>query len=206
VQAVSDPRPALNALVDELTRRGSPLKAHLRPGVPYEEVAARLSAAGAIAHADVVALYAWHDGFDRFSVPVGPDGVASLFPSHPEFNPLEEMLAVYSRWRDHAEEDATVPVRQRDGSWRAPDPDEVWSRLWFPVFEGGGSEVIFISNEDADPGSVWRHPIQDDPRRLYNNLAEAADAMRQALIDGRLEIDSVGAYTSASTRSAATEI
>src|SRR6266851_281336 len=200
---MSDPRPALDALLDELTRRGSPLSAHLRPGLPDQQVAARMSAAGARAHADVVSLYAWHDGFDRFSVPIGPDGMASLFPSHPEFNPLEEMLTVFAQWRDRADAEATVPVRQPDGSWDQPDPEKVWSRLWFPVFEGGGSEVIFISKDDADPGSVWRHPIQDAPRRLYNTLGEAADAIRQALIDGRLEIDTVGAFIAASTGSTA---
>ena len=113
---------------------------------------------------------------------------------------------MFARWRNHAAEDAAVPVRQRDGSWRAPDPEEVWSRQWFPVFEGGGSELIFISNEESDPGSVWRHPIQDDPRRLYNSLGEAADAIRQALVDGSLEIDGVGAYLVTSKRSTELEI
>lgn len=52
-----------------------------------------------------------------------------------------------------------------------------------PLFEGGGSEVIFISNGEADAGSVWLHPVQDAPRRLYDSLGDAADAVRMALID-----------------------
>lgn len=159
-----------------------------------------------MAHSDAVSLYAWHDGFDRFSVPVGPHGMPSLFPSHREFNPLEEILTVFVDWRDRADAEATISVRQPGGSWGHLDPDAVWSRLWFPVFEGGGSEVVFISNDDADPGSVWLHPVQEAPWRLYDTLGEAANAIRQALIDGSLEIDSVGAYIAPSARSTELEI
>jgi len=203
---VNDPRPALEALLGELTGRGSSLGDHLRPGLEINEVMSRMSEIGAQPHADAVSLYAWHDGFDRFRVPASPEGLVSLFPSHQEFNPLDEMLQLFAEWREMAEADVAVPVRQADGSWRAPDPEQIWSRFWFPVFQGGGSEVIFISNDEASSGSVWLHPIQDAPRRLFDSLGDAADAVRVALIDGRLVLDNTGVFTLESRRRAGLEI
>jgi cell wall assembly regulator SMI1 len=192
---MSDPRPALEALLGELTRRGSSLSSRMRPGLPADEVVSRMSEAGARPHADVVSLYVWHDGFDRFRVPISPDGMVALFPSHREFNPLDDTMMLFAQWREMAAADAAVPVRQADGSWGRTEPEQVWSRSWFPVFHGGGSEVISISNDEANAGSVWLHPIQDAPRRLYDNLSDAAEAIRMALIDGRLVLDSKGVFT-----------
>jgi hypothetical protein len=192
---MSDPRPALEALLVELTRRGSPLGRYLRRGLQEDEVVSKMSVNGALPHADVVALYAWHDGFDRFDVPVSPEGFVSLFPAHPEFNPLDETLQVFQQRRELAEAEATVPVRHADGSWNKTDAEQIWSRSWFPVFEGGGSELIFISNSESQAGSVWLHPVQDEPRRLYDSLGAAADAVRLALVDGRLVLDDSGVFT-----------
>lgn len=203
---MSDPRPALEALLGELARKGSPLAGHMRPGLHADEIVSRMSAVGAHPHADVVSVYAWHDGFDRSRMPTSPEGLVSLFPSHREFNPLDETLQLYARWREMAEADAAVPVRHADGSWRAPDPEQVWSRSWFPIFQGGGSEVIFISNDEDHAGAVWLHPVQDAPRRLYDSLGDAAEAVRTALIDGRLMLDETGVFTLESAISAAVEI
>lgn len=203
---MSDPRPALEALLAELTRRGSPLADHMRAGLPVHDVVSRMSEAGARPHADVVSLYAWHDGFDRFQIPTSPNGMVALLPSHREFNALDETLEVFAQWREMAEADATAQVRQADGSWRKPDPERVWSRSWFPTFQGGGSEVIFISNEEADAGSVWLHPVQDAPRRLYDSLGDAVDAVRMALTAGRLVLDDAGAFTAESRRRAGIQV
>ena len=51
----------LDALVAELTRRGSPIATFLEPGLPKKEIRSRLAAAGAHAHPDVVSLYGWHN-------------------------------------------------------------------------------------------------------------------------------------------------
>ncbi len=75
-----------------------------------------------------------------------------------------------------------------------------------PVFQGGGSEVIFISNDEDHAGAVWLHPVQDAPRRLYDSLGDAAYAVRMALIDGRLMLDEIGVFTLESTMSAGIEI
>jgi hypothetical protein len=191
----TQPVKALDALLDELTRRGSPLATYLRPGLPRDEIAARMSAVGAVPHPDVISLFAWHDGFDRFQVPVSSEGLVSLVPSHMEFNPLNELLDTFSSWRKFALSEGQVKYRGPLGSWIYLDPDELWPPTWFPIFEGGGSEVIFISNEAGDPGSVWRHPVQDQPLRLYDSLATAADDVRGALVEGRLLLDSLGVFT-----------
>lgn len=178
----------------------------MRPGLPADEVVSRMSEAGAHPHADVVSLYVWHDGFDRFRVPTSPDGMVALFPSHREFNPLDDTMMLFAQWREMAAADAAVPVRQADGSWGRTEPEQMWSRSWFPVFQGGGSEVIFISNDEDHAGAVWLHPVQDAPRRLYDSLGDAAYAVRMALIDGRLMLDEIGVFTLESTMSAGIEI
>ena len=197
---------ALQALLEELTRHGSVLADHLEPGLPRDQVRALIRQAGARPHADVIELYAWHNGFDRFRVPVGPNGIASLVPSHQEFNPLGETLDVYVQRRSIAEGIGATPMRTRGGGWETIDPDTVWSRDWFPIFEGPGSEVIFIDNSTDAAGSVWLHPVQDSPRRLFSNLADAMNAVRLALVEGRLELDAAGAFTYDSSRAAGLEI
>ncbi len=192
---MTEPTQALEALLTELTRRGSLLANFLEPGLPSEQVEARLVELGADPHPDVIELYGWHNGFDRFRVPTSSNGIVSLVPSHVEFNPLEEAAELFVNWRQRAESAGATPVRDIDGVWRTVDPEEVWSRSWFPIFQGGGSEVIFIENRDHDAGSVWLHPIQDAPRRLYDSLADAIESVRQALVHGRLQLDSHGVFT-----------
>jgi hypothetical protein len=86
------------------------------------------------------------------------------------------------------------------------DPEQVWSRSWFPVFKGGGSEWLFLNGQAGDEGSLWMHPIQDSPRRLYKSLSDAAVAVRQALIGGSLVLDGVGVFTRESARKAGLQI
>jgi cell wall assembly regulator SMI1 len=150
---------------------------------------------GAEPHPDVIKLYAWRNGFDRFRVPVSSNGLVSLVPSHQEFNPLDEVSEVYVRRRQAAESEGAIPGRHFDGVWRTIDPEDIWSRRWFPIFQGAGGEVIFIDNRDPSAGSVWLHPVQDSPRRLYDSLAEAMESVREALVDGRLQLDSQGVFT-----------
>jgi cell wall assembly regulator SMI1 len=202
---VTDATQALEALLAELTSRGSPLANFLEPGLPAAHIETRLAELGAEPHSDVIKLYAWHNGFDRFRVPVSDNGIVSLVPFE-EFNPLEETADVYFSWRQAAERDGATPVRHIDGLWRTIDPEDMWSRRWFPIFQGPGSEVIFIDNRDVSAGSVWLHPVQDSPRRLYGSLAEAMDTIRQALVDGRLQLDSDGVFTHESYLASGLEI
>jgi cell wall assembly regulator SMI1 len=181
------------------------LASFLEPGLPAGRVEARLAELGAEPHPDVIKLYAWHNGFDRFRVPVSDNGIVSLVPFE-EFNPLEQVAEVYFSWRQAAERDGATPVRHLDGLWRTIDPEDMWSRRWFPIFQGAGSEVIFIDNRDVSAGSVWLHPVQDSPRRLYGSLAEAMDSVRQALMDGRLQLDSHGVFTHESYLASGLEI
>lgn len=199
---MTDVSSALEALVAELTRGGSPIATFLEPGLSEKEVRSRLAAAGAHAHPDVVSLYGWHNGFDRFRVPTTSQGMVSLVPSHPEFNPLDETLELFSGLVKTANQEVEVPHRLPDGSWVTVDPNQIWSQAWFPIFQGGGSEVVFINGQREDDGSVWVHPIQDSPRRLFDSLTAAADAVRQALADGRLLLDEKGVFTRASVKSA----
>jgi hypothetical protein len=192
--SMSDSTPALEALLAELTRNGSPLATYLQPGLSEAEIRSRMAAVEARPHADVIALYRWHNGFDRFRVPTSTNGMLSLVPYPPEFNPLDEPLEVFAQLRHFAETEAAIPHRHQ-GSWKSLDPDHIWSRAWFPIFQGGGSEVIFITSEQSDAGSVWLHPVQDAPRRLFDTLADAMDAVRMALVDGRLALDSKGIFT-----------
>ena len=203
---VTDLTQALEALLMELTRRGSPLANFLEPGMPTAQVEARLVELGADPHPDVIKLYGWHNGFNRFRVPTSDNGIVSLVPSHCEFNPLEEVAELFVSWRQRAESEGATPVRHIVGGWMTTDPEDVWSRSWFPIFQGGGSEVIFIENRDPDAGSVWLHPIQDAPRRLYDSLAGAIESVRQALVDGRLQLDNHGVFTSESYLASGLEI
>jgi hypothetical protein len=119
---------------------------------------------------------------------------------------MDETLQLFAQRREMAEADAAVPVRRADGSWSAPDPEQVSSRSWFPVFQGGDSEIIFISNGEDHAGAVWLHPVQDEPRRQYDSLGDAAHAVRMALIVGRLMLDKTRVLIPRSTMSAGIEI
>jgi cell wall assembly regulator SMI1 len=203
---MSDPVPALNGLLEEMTRRGSPLGSHLEPGMPAGQVPERIRDAGGEPHPDVVALYAWHNGFDRFRVPTSPNGMVSLVPSHQEFNALAEALDDFKQRRASAEKLSATPLRDTGGGWTSIDPEAAWSRAWFPVFQGPGGEAIFIDNCEADNGSVWLDPVQDAPRRLFDSLADAIEAVRHALVEGRLELDATGVFEFESTMGTGLEL
>ena len=183
---------SLNALVGELTTRGSPVSSLLVPGLAEEEIKSRLSAAGIRAHPDVISLYAWHNGLDRFRAPASSDGIPSLFPLHMEFSALDESIETFADLLRNAQ--------------RFPDSEQVWSRSWFPVFKGGGSEYLLVNGQSHDGGSLWAHPIQDAPRRLYNSIADGAAAVRQALLDGHLALDHAGVFTRDSARRSGLQI
>jgi hypothetical protein len=186
---VSDVAAAVDALLHELTRRGSPLTTHLNPGLPVDEIVRVMREIGAQPDADVVQLYSWRNGFDRFQVPHSDNGIASLVPSHQEFNQLNEAADLFTQRRKLAEGEAVYM-----------NPDDIWAREWFPVFEAPGSEVIFVNNGPNDPGSVWLHPLSDEPQRLFDSLAHAFDAVRTALSVGFLELDARGVFTFESAR------
>lgn len=182
---MTDLRDSLDALVAELRRLGSDIGAYLQPGLPPEAIQGAVSAAGARPHEDVVTLFAWRNGTDIERLAADGKIDLSLTPSRRDFYPLDRTIDEFRLRIDSARRAAARPMRGSDGEFHAQDPDTIWSPAWFPILFGEGSESIYIRS-DGEPGSVWFDAVHDPPRRLFDSLADAVDALRSGLANGRI--------------------
>jgi hypothetical protein len=191
---MSDLTRILDALLEELTGRGSPIRQFLAPPLSLSVIKQLISRIDADVHPDVSEVFAWHNGIDQTALTASPTPYASIIPSHREFLPLEGALVEYERRRRLAARIAEMPMRDpAGGKLTKVTVDEVWSKSWFPVFFGGGSESIYVSNAKDGVGSVWIDTVQSDPERLFDSLAAAINAVTKALNSGVLQIVD-GAY------------
>jgi hypothetical protein len=142
---------ALDELLAQHHRIGSPVPAYLRPGQPAEQVRKRIAAVvGVDPPLDVIELFTRHDGIDdeRWE----KDDVATCFArlfgdSH--FAPLGDAVREY---RERIETDRTTATYAPDGAAL-----ETWKRSWFPVLCGGWDTYAI----DCDPASPDRGRIFD---------------------------------------------
>lgn len=120
----------LEQLIDAEEASGSPIRRFLRPGIPEQLVRDRLEAIGLQAPAELVDLFAWHDGTDqRAWVDDGHESILELFP-YADFVPLEAAISDYldlkSSWQ-------TTPWYEDYAAGHDPGWG-YWRTEWFPVF------------------------------------------------------------------------
>lgn len=141
-------RAALDDLVAEHTRAGSPLARHLRPGLAAEVVAARLAAAGLEPASDAIGLYGWADGIDQASWHREAPGARGLelFP-YAFFSDLGTALEDYARMRAMTEETLAAGAG-------APG-DDLWRPSWLPIFEEAPGWYGLDCASATGPSPVW---------------------------------------------------
>ena len=144
-------RHALEQLVDEHDRAGSPLRSSLRPGLAGEEVSAAFAALRVEPNSSVVELYGWADGTDAgvwrsFSPSSDPSPVFGY-----GFTPLDSTVATAALLLDEL------------------GPHGLWKREWCPVFwSQTAGYVVDMADE-----SVWFITADDIVRaRMADNLEE----------------------------------
>lgn len=175
---------SLDAVVGELSDRGSPLCAYLQPGLSPQEIHREAEQRDAVLHPDVVTLFGWHDGFDvaRWN----DDEVnLALLPGF-EFRPLNDALDQFELSRSIGGDLAQ--------KWGGLDQDDVWAATWCPIASLDGRS-IYISADAADYGSVWFDPVQDEKRRLFASLSDAVEDVRSKLEAGTLTVTDAGLIT-----------
>jgi hypothetical protein len=166
---VSDLTNALDALMAQHQRIGSPVPGYLRPGLPADSVRERISASvGLDASPDVIDVFAWHDGIDNEAWVrdgVGT-GFARLF-GDAYFAPLDGAVREY---RERIETDEVV------ARYSTPDSAvETWRRSWFPAFcQGWDTYAVECDQGRSDYGRVydpaWDPPTGDYPAPRFRDL------------------------------------
>jgi len=163
---MSDLLDALERLLAEHRRIGSPVPDYLRPGGAGAEVIRAVEGTTGIAPPeDLVELFAWHDGIDneRWVRESAGTGFARLF-GDTHFAPLEECVEAFHEAIEIDRQAAMYPPGDVDAS--------IWQRSWFPVFTGGWETYTVECADDGLRGRVydvyWHPPIADpkEPRFL----------------------------------------
>lgn len=175
---------SLDALVGDLSDRGSPLRSYLKPGLGRQETQREAEQRDAVLHPDVETLFGWHDGFDvaRWN----DDEVnLALLPGF-EFRPLYDALNQFELSRSIGGD--------LSAKWGGLEQDQVWAVTWCPIVSVDGRS-IYVSAGAADYGSVWFDPLQDEKLRLFASLSDAVEDVRAKLQAGTLNVTDGGLIT-----------
>lgn len=163
--------PGLDQLIDAEEASGSPVRRYLRPGIPESVVRGRLSAIGLRAPAELVELYAWHDGLDQQAwIDHGHHSNLELFP-YSDFPPIDRAISDYlelkSTWQD-------TPwygeyLAGTDPGWG------YWRTEWFPLFWADKSRHA-IDCSDGCRAPIWHVYFEPFPKTepKHSSLSEMA--------------------------------
>jgi hypothetical protein len=152
---------ALDRLMLEHRRIGSPLPDFLLPGLEPAAIRARIASLGFDPPDEAVDLFAWHNGVDneRYVSTGAGIGYGRLFDDV-FFGTLDEAVAYYG---DCLQIDRDVADVYGD-----PD-DAIWRVTWFPPFSAGlptyGIECDAASPSRGQVFEPWWHPPIEDPIR-----------------------------------------
>jgi hypothetical protein len=172
---VSELTEVLDDLIAEHVQVGSPLPQHLRPGLPPDEVAARLEAIGLRPAPEAVDLFGWHDGIDQQSWRAAAPGARGLelFP-YAFFSDLAYAIDSFQRLRALTQETLAAGA--------AVAGDELWRASWLPIFEADPSWYGLDCSAAASASPVWvmywDATDADPTRRVFASLT----AMIRALV------------------------
>jgi hypothetical protein len=183
---------ALDRLMDQHRRIGSPLPDFLLPGLEPAAIRARIARMGLEPPDEAVELFAWHNGVDndRYLATRAGIGYARLFEDV-FFGTLEEAVAYYEE---------CVQIDRTVAETYGEPIDPTWHPTWFPPFSAG-LPTYGIECDAASPGrgsvfEPWWHPPVEDPVRprfrslthLVGSIARRfeADGYRWDTTDGFL--------------------
>jgi hypothetical protein len=162
---------AIDALLIEHDRAGSPLRAFLRPGVEPARLASVLGAAVGTAAPLLASWYGRFDGIDQaaYEATRGKRVALGLFPLGFPLT-LVDASETFSDLREQAE---------RLGEWTQRQSDDYWKRSWWPIITAEPATIAV----DAG-GSVDR--IEWDPERgpVVDTLCPSLGAFLTAIADG----------------------
>jgi hypothetical protein len=161
---------AIDELLTEHSRIGSPVPGYILPGRPEAEVKERLTALGLDPAADVVEYFTWQDGIDnaRWRREAGGGGTfLALYPLY-ESASLEEAGRLYSTNRE-----VSAKVYGIDPQSRIDIPQVgYWAQTWLPLFLGDYS--LAVDCRGGQTSVVWgqaSHPGWGATTPLYGSLA-----------------------------------
>jgi cell wall assembly regulator SMI1 len=173
-------REALDELVTEHRRLGSPVGDFLRPGLAAADVERQFEALGLPAPPDVVDLYGWADGTDEEAWQRDARQAPFLRFIGDAYFPTLDSAATWCRTvRELAESIATDSVG-------ALEAKALWHPSWFPIFRGDHGEFAVVCSR-VEAASV-REVAWDIPelRRSFPNLTAlmrtAAGELRDAFV------------------------
>jgi hypothetical protein len=177
---------ALDRLIEQHRRIGSPVDRFLRPGIDPGDARAGLAALGIAPRDDLVELYTWHDGCDEDAYRDAGAGVGypRLF-ANVFFGPFA--MAV-----DHHRENLEI---DRNTVAMSGDPAAAtWRINWFPPFSGG-SPVYAVDCDESGPtpGAVyevyWHPPIEEPVRPRFRDLTHLVQAVETRFHAGGYDWD-----------------
>jgi cell wall assembly regulator SMI1 len=167
---------ALDELMAQHRRIGSPVPGYLRPGLPADDVRRRIVATlGLDPPADVIDPFAWHDGIDEeaWRRDGAGTGFARLF-GDAYLAPLADAIRHY---RERIETDETTARYSMPG-----EALQTWKPSWFPVFSEGWETY----GVECDPGSPnrglvydpsWDPPAGVGPGPRFRNLQHLLESV-----------------------------
>jgi len=179
---VSELTDALDELIEQHRRIGSPVPKYLRRGLSEDRVRRQIAdAVGVDAHPSLVELFAWHDGLDNeaWERDGAGNGFARLF-GDTHFAPLADAVGSY---RESIEIDATTA---RYAGGEAP---VTWGPSWFPAFCEGWDVYGVECKPGPESGFVflpsWEPPPAIGPGPRFRSLQHLVDsAIRRFRLDG----------------------
>ena len=166
---------ALDALVAEHRRIGSPLPNYLRPGAPADVAREQIRATvGGQPPDDLVDLFSWHDGTDKDAWRRDEAGTGfARFFGDTHFATLATAVKVYA---DSIETDEITARYSMTGT--AP---QLWTPSWFPAFATGDVVAVECDAASKDLGAVydvnWHPPTSDVHVPRFRDLLHLAQSM-----------------------------
>jgi len=164
---------ALERLMVEHRRIGSPLPDFLLPGLDPAAIRARIATLGMNAPDEAVDLFAWHDGTDdeRYLSTGAGIGYARLFDDV-FFGTLDEAIEYYG---DCLQIDRNVMEMYEEA-------ERTWRLSWFPPFSGGRPTYgIECEAESAVHGMLfqpeWHPPIEEPIRPRFRSLTHLVQSV-----------------------------
>ncbi len=149
----------LENLIEAEEAAGSPIRRHLRPGLPESIVRDRLQTIGLQAPVELIELYGWRDGVDQAAWHAdGHQNDLCLFPST-QFTPLDDSISDYLDLKSNWQRGPWYEEYQagRDPGWG------YWRTEWFPVFWSEKSRhAVDCGVSGANP--VWHVYFEPFPK------------------------------------------
>jgi hypothetical protein len=179
---------ALEAMVAEHDRIGSPLRSRLGPGLPRARVEAALAPLGLTAPEELIELHAWHEIVDA---PGDQSRVDWFWSGAPDR--LDEAVREY---RQSIEIGGVTPAELEEHVRRmtaASTFTGFWRTDWFPILYGSPETYAIECPPAGEPraaGAIWRANWHPDDRFPTMRVAPSLTAA----LEGIVELLRLGAY------------